>query len=495
VNHSPSDTVTLERPPAERRQDATDRRVVADAWIWSGLVLSGIVAVLVGVAVGRFAIDRSVVVVVLGMLMGGALALLAVTRFAAFLVVLIAIRATLDGLKLSGVGSSALGEPGVLVGGVLLLASVLWLIAQGSAGTLVPPSRTARWLLVVGAVSIFGAFGSPEPVQSLQSGARVLAGALTFVVLEQLLARRPQLLRGLLVAVTVSLVIPVVTAVTQLIRPSELYAFATVSRINGTFVHPNALAAYLVIVALVALGVAFATDRWVRTVAMVVVVVCSTLLVFTYARAAWAAMLIGALYLLAQRRRRLVWVLIAVCVAVALLVPSIGSRLGDLSSSAPTPGDGDANSLSWRVEYWQEILPLWAENPVSGIGLDQVSTRTPSGNEPHSGFVQALVETGIVGFVALVALVVALSRDLAAARRRATDELDRWMALAATAVAVGFLLQLFTENLLTQVAIHVYFWIPIAYATSILVRPQSTDPERGRVEPPGPELTPASADD
>jgi O-antigen ligase len=94
--------------------------------------------------------------------------------------------------------------------------------------------------------------------------------------------------------------------------------------------------------------------------------------------------------------------------------------------------------------------------------------------EPHSVFVQAVVETGLLGIAALVGVVVAIWRDLAAARRRAGTGIDRWMALGATAVAAGMFVQMFTENLLTQVAIHLYLWIPVAYATSMLRRPPGT---------------------
>lgn len=446
----------------------------------SGLAVAGVVAVAAGSWVAESSVDRDTLALVAGVLGGGALALLAVTRFAAFVVLLIAIRASLDGLKLSGVGESNLTEPGVLVGGVLLVACVMWLLAQRAARCLVPLSATARWLLVFGGVAIIGAFGSSDPLTSAQAGVRVLASALSFVVIEQLLAQRPRLIRGLLVAAALSLVVPALVAVGQLATAEDLYDFSTVSRVEGSFVHPNSFAAYLVILAVTAFAVGQASTRVVRQCALVVGVVASVLLLFTYARGAWVALVLGLGYLLVKRRRTLVLVLVAVAAALVLLVPSVGSRLADLNSS-PAPaeiGDGTANSFEWRLRYWEEITPLARDNPITGIGLDQVPTRTAAMAEPHSVFVQSFVETGLLGFIALVGVVVALWRDLAAARRRAAEGFDRWMTLGATAVAAGMLVQMFTENLLTQVAIHLYLWIPIAYATSLLRRTSSaTDAE------------------
>lgn len=455
-----------------------------------GLLLCGVVAVACGLIVARIADERSLMVAAIGAVLAGAMTMLAVTRFATFLIILIAVRASLDGLKLTGVGGSSLTEPGVLVGGVLLLACVLWLFAQRSAGTLVRPSRTALWLLAFAGAAVLSAVGSSGMIDSAQTAARVLAGALTFVVLEQLFARRPVLVRWLLTAAALSFLVPAAVALTQLLTPEEVYVFTQVSRVQGTFVHPNSLAAYLVAIAATALAVVFATRGAVRTAALTLFALSSTLVLFTYARGAWVALILSIAYLLAKRNRTLVLALVAAGVAVVVLVPSVSSRVADLNGEPTVEiGDGTANSLEWRIGYWQEILPLWNENPVSGIGLDQVVTRTAAGAEPHSGFVQAIVETGTLGFLALLGLIVALWRDLAAARRRATNQFDQWLAYGATAVAAGFLLQLFTENLLTQVAIHLYLWIPIAAATSSLMR---TTPDQGSSPADSPAVLSAS---
>jgi len=446
-----------------------------------GLLLCGLIAVAVGVGVAKVADRQSLLVLAVGVVLAGALAFLAATRFALFLLVLLVFRASLDALKPGGLGGNSVTSPGVLVGGVLLLASLLWLFAERAAGRLVRPSRTAMWLFAVACAALLSTVGSQAPSDSLQTALRVFAGAMTFIVLEQLLVRRPRYVRGLLVAAALSLVIPAAQALRQLLSPDENFAFTNVSRIQGTFVHPNSFAAYLVVIAATALAVVFFSRGAARTVAVVVCAVSSTLLLFTYARGAWAAWIVGALYLLGRRNRKLVGALIVGAVALVLFVPSINSRVSDLGGAPPVQiGDGTANSLEWRLEYWQDILPLWQENPMTGIGIDQVASRTAAAAEPHNGFVQVLVETGVLGLVSLVGLVVALWRDLAAARRRAVTDVDRWLAFGATAVAAGFLLQFVTENLLTQVAIHIYLWIPIAYATSTLLRTDDAEDPRAQ---------------
>ena len=181
--------------------------------------------------------------------------------------------------------------------------------------------------------------------------------------------------------------------------------------------------------------------------------------------------IVGLAYLLARRNRTLLVALWSSGVAVAISVPSINSRVSDLNGAPRTEiGDGTANSLEWRIEYWQDIASALAENPLTGIGIDQVPSRTAAAAEPHSGYVQASSRPAILGLVALVGLVVALGRDLAARPPKSGHRHRSVARVRCHCSRGGFLIQLLTENLLTQVAIHLYLWIPIAYATSTLLR-------------------------
>ena len=103
-----------------------------------GLLLCGLIAVAVGVGVAKVADRQSLLVLAVGVVLAGALAFLAATRFALFLLVLLVFRASLDALKPGGLGGNSVTSPGVLVGGVLLLASLLWLFAEGG-GQVGPP--------------------------------------------------------------------------------------------------------------------------------------------------------------------------------------------------------------------------------------------------------------------------------------------------------------------------------------------------------------------
>src|SRR5262245_14444252 len=106
------------------------------------IVLSGVYFAAGLIAVTGDA-SSTVVAGTLGVALAASLLLLAVTRFWAFLLLLMAIRSALDGLQ-SGSGGVGSLDPGTVVGAVFLLAGLVWLFVQWRSGLLLPVSRTAK---------------------------------------------------------------------------------------------------------------------------------------------------------------------------------------------------------------------------------------------------------------------------------------------------------------------------------------------------------------
>ena len=109
--------------------------------------------------------------------------------------------------------------------------------------------------------------------------------------------------------------------------------------------------------------------------------------------------------------------------------------------------------------------------------FEQVLAQSEEGLQPHNVFVQTVVETGLVGLTCLVGLCAAMAGELRRAVRRTPPGLWRGVAVGAAAAALGVFAQLFTENLLTQAAMHWYLAGPVAFAVAVLARgaPDATD--------------------
>lgn len=402
-------------------------------------------------------------VMALGALTGVAIAVVAATRFWAVVVALFVVRASLDALKLASFGNTTNAlDPSVIVGLAFLLTGSVWLFAQWRSGPWKRPSRTTAWFGALAAAGLFSAVGSANPVQSAQVGLKVCAGALMFAVLEQAYHQRPERCRHILAAGAASLVVPALVALTQAQR-NEVEQYLEVSRIRGTFVHANPFATYLVILAVVALAVRPHLQGRARLAATAVLGTAGALTLFTYARGAWVAVLLGLVVVGLKQDRRILVGLLAVIVVVVVAVPSVTARLSDLSEER-VEGRGDPNSLAWRVSYWGRLLPEVADSPATGIGLEQVLAHSEEGLQPHNVFVQTVVETGLLGLACLVGLCLSMAGDLRRAIRHARPGLHRGIAVGAAAAALGVGAQLLSENLLTQAAIHWYLAAPVAFA-------------------------------
>jgi putative inorganic carbon (HCO3(-)) transporter len=432
-----------------------------------GAVLVAAVGLAAGLlfGVGRSLLDRDAVMV-LAVAVGVGAAVLAATRFWAMVVVMFVARASLDAFKLDDYtkGANAL-DPGVVVGLVFVAAAAAWLLAQWRSGELRRPSAPAAWFVGLASAATLSALASGS-VSSLGVSLKVWAGALMLVVLEQAYRQRPERVTVVLAAGAASLVVPALVGFWQLSQPRELEKFLEVSRINGTFVHANPYATYLVVVAVMALALLPHLRGPAKAAAALALVAASVLTLFTYARGGWIALVLGVLVVGSYQDRRLVAAVVAVSTAAFVFVPSVATRLSDLTDTTEIV-NGNANSLSWRIGYWERLLPLAKENPLTGIGLDQVMVRSPERLMPHNSYIQALVEMGLFGIVALAGLVLSTVVAVRTVVRRTAPGPTRAVAVGTAAIGVGWLVQMASENLLTQAAIFWYLAGPVAYVLAV----------------------------
>lgn len=436
----------------------------------AGLVLLLVVAGAVGAVVGIAAfhitsVDPALLAVGTAGMVGAAAALLAVQRFEWFLLGVFAIRSALDAFAGAAVGGL---DPSIALGAMFTVLGVTWLLVQWRSGYWTPPSSVTHALYFLALAGFVSAINSAHRFVAARSAVEVLAGAVMFAVLEQLLARRPRLVRPLVVAVCVSLLLPVTVAYLQALGGGTQVDSTGLSRVMGTFAHPNPFATYLVLAIVMGVGMALVGGR-VRWAGLVVLVLVAPLLLLTYTRVAWGAALIGVAYLGYRHSRRILVGLAVGLVAVMLAVPSAVSRVSDLTSEAKYE-DVPANSLAWRFGYWGELVPLARESPITGIGLDTVQETTLEGLRPHNVWIQTYVETGVIGLIGLGWLVVGMCRLLTDRRRRARGAGTEIVASVAVAAALTLLAQSLTENLMTSTII---WWYAAAVMTYGLPREAS----------------------
>ena len=239
-----------------------------------------------------------------------------------------------------------------------------------------------------------------------------------------------------------------------------------VSRFEGTFSQPNPFAIYLTL--LIIMGVALLPHlAQKKQIAMSVLLVGSVIcLYFTFTRSAWIATLLGVFVVALLARRRMTLVVMVAGVMVSLVVfPTILQRFADLGTSTSAAGYA-SNSLSWRFDYWGEVLPLASKDPITGIGLDMSSLETSQQKEPHNDFLRSYVETGIIGTLAYIALLISMgvvARHAMKFTRRRPLSYERSVAVGFAACVMAFVVLSIVSNVITQVVV---LWYYVAFAAA-----------------------------
>ncbi|MBV8161077.1 MAG: O-antigen ligase family protein, partial [Acidimicrobiia bacterium] len=319
--------------------------------------------------------------IVLPVAIGAALvlAVLALTRFQIYVMVMLVTRSSLDLAKLSqrtagttsvGASSRALDPSSILAVGFMLAAGV-WLAAQYRYQGSLPGSPLRRALVVFLAAGAVSVLGSNNITSSHLETLRICAVVAMFAVLEQMITNIDKA-KQILLAALLSTVIPLAYTTYGFLSghpKSDLKGGYT--RISGTFTQSNDYGRFLMLMIIMGAAIYPHVERkWQRLMA-VMLVLSSVFLFFTYTRSALVATAVGLFIVGLIQSKRLLAGLVVAGMAGLLLVPSLSGRFTDLTQYqakqlSQQGGTNGGNTLAWRLSYWTEVLPLANSNPVTG---------------------------------------------------------------------------------------------------------------------------------
>lgn len=385
---------------------------------------------------------------------------LALARFELFVALVLLVRSTLDAAKVSSSSFDVTGAVSLL----FIVMTAVWLLRERRREPASGPPPTSKLVAPLAALFVVGLLSaglSEHPLASATEAVRLGTLSVIVVALGRIL-RDERHLRLLLAATLGSAVVPLLAAGFQVFTGEGALVRDGVSRIQGTFQHPNPFAAYLGLVLVLAVAVRTHV-RGVRKVPLTALALaCAGALVLTYARGAWAGTVLALVVVGILQDRRILWALGAGLVVVLLAVPSVGARLADLSETT-TPSGAPGNSLVWRFTYWRQVLDLQTD-PIFGIGLRGVQLSEESSQMPHNDPIRVYVELGVLGSAAYLWLLVAMAREARAALRRAPPGIPRGLAVAFAAAFASVVLQMLAANIVTQLVILWYFMAIAALA-------------------------------
>ena len=441
------------------------------AGLFAAVATAGVVATFAGLSAGSG--SKLGIVLPMALVVGVGLGLLALTRFKTYIVIMLLVRASLDLTKVSGSLSGAQTadpaaralDPTSLLAVLFLFAAAFWLAAQHRAGRLVPGSTPRRALIAFAAAGILSVVGSLHSYgPSLLEWTRILAAVLMFIVLEQLMAD-PAELRRLLVAVYLSAALPLlVTAAGFLLGSPRQEIKGEVVRAIGPFNQSNAFGRYLMLLTIFGVAIYPSLERRHRRLLGVLLAGSALGLMMTYTLSAIIATVVGLLVVGLVSSKRTFATVLVVAVAALLLVPQLSSRFTELTSSDPL-ASSSPNTLDWRFGHWTQVLPLANSNPVTGIGLANISRSTDIEAQSHNDFVRVYVETGVIGLLAYLSVLIALlSLGMRALKLSSPKSFDRSVAAGFLGCAVAFVAVSLVANVISNV---VFLWYFLAFAAAV----------------------------
>ena len=202
----------------------------------------------------------------------------------------------------------------------------------------------------------------------------------------------------------------------------------------------------LLLLASLACGVAITARRraW-RLGALAAALLCALGVVTSFTRSAWIGLAVSVGVMLGLRRPRYLIVLgVLAAVAFAALPGEFGDRLR--SAFDPShPGNLE------RTHMWDAGVRVFRDHPVTGVGLQNLTSLVQRYNSPaaierpahvHSAYLQVAVSTGVVGCFAFLLLCFGLLRTSApgAPDLRRASGLGVGVRLGVTGGIIGFLL-------------------------------------------------------
>lgn len=224
---------------------------------------------------------------------------------------------------------------------------------------------------------------------------------------------------------------------------------------------PNTFGGYLVFLLAIAVGLFYHIEDFrIRKYLIILMAVILPPLLFTESRASYLALIpmMFVLGVMMEKRAIIIGVMAAALIVSPLFLPAtVINRVLFTIHQPEEPGQiqiGEVRldtSLSARVQSWRQALAAWPQKPVFGYGVT-------GWRFMDAQFPRVLVETGIVGLLAFLLLLVSIFRMAADHYRQVTTPFAKGICMGYIAGFVGLLFHSLGANTFIIVRIMEPFW-------------------------------------
>jgi putative inorganic carbon (HCO3(-)) transporter len=325
--------------------------------------------------------------------------------------------------------------------------------------------------LVVGLTVLLALAVSPDPLAGALDATRyALFIAFFFLIIQMVRTRRD-----------IQRIVAVVVLSGSLAALWGLYSFVVLDRDRaaGPISDPNDFA-YLLACLLPLAAYLISVERAKRALWAACFVALAVGTLATLSRGAFVGLLALGAWGLATRRIPLTAVLGAVvavasvaALAFAVWAPQIHDKLQSKEQIA-------SSNVDSRRAFWSGAVRMWADRPITGVGPGRFGAEAPAyvRNDPlaigdplvHNSYLQALAETGALGFAAFLAFLATTWQLLARARARTRAQRDAAGGRLVTAMHASMVIAAVSACFLS-VELTTPFWLIGALAVAVACAP------------------------
>lgn len=185
-------------------------------------------------------------------------------------------------------------------------------------------------------------------------------------------------------------------------------------------------------------------------------------LMYSFSREAYAGIIVGVLVMGLMKQRWMLLALVAFLISWQSLVPtSVQERVLMTYDKNEQQLDTSAQD---RVTIWNDAMNLFEQNPVVGIGFDTYEWlhRVTIYTDTHNYFLKVMVETGVIGLMFFLFLLMKMSRMGYRLFRTAEDPFLKSLGLGACLVmACVFVVNFFGDRWL-YLQVNGFLWVTMA---------------------------------
>lgn len=360
-------------------------------------------------------------------------------------------------------------------------------LSKSSLGTLLKPvpNYLNKPLAVFLAIGFLTVITSQFPRASIEGfvGKMLECAFMYFAFLECI--RTKKRIKIFLVIFSVSILLICVSGLYQyFIGHDFIRGHIFEGRISSSFRQANDFAAYLVVTTPVLLylslfplpkqkkdgdcpdGLSFLSTGKARGILFFLFMLSFSCLILTYSRGAWIAFILSLSVLAVQKRRIFLFSAVFLVIFLAAFYCQ-SARVRPLDSIM---GNNLTRYFEWennRLGYWTRSISIIRDYPVLGSGLNTYSSiqwqydGVGWGGYPHNSYLQMTAETGVVGLLAFLWLIIILLINSFKNLQSMMDPFLRSLVLSFLAGLTGFLIHSFFDTNFYSVQLGTFMWVII----------------------------------